>query len=337
MREVSHRSKNLLSLVQAIAQQTATSAPEDFLTRFQTRLVALAASHDLLVKNEWKGIDLKELARSQLAHFSDLIGTRIELNGPPLFVCAQAAQTLGMTLHELATNAGKYGALSNDSGVVQLSWLIADGNSGGQFAIEWAERGGPLVSKPSRSGFGSTVISQISEQSLDAQVELSYPSTGFNWRLRCPVNVLVGNEIHRGERTCDAETRTSARPRVLVVEDDAFVALELAGSLQAAGFDILGPAGRVEKALALINASKCDAAVLDINLGSETSEPIARLLRQSGTPFVTVSGYAQHQFPDAFAGSDFLTKPVRMDALISVLRRRIERTEARIALVEVPR
>jgi DNA-binding response OmpR family regulator len=150
---------------------------------------------------------------------------------------------------------------------------------------------------------------------------------GFNWRLRCPLNVIIGNEIHLDGSIRDAVTRPSARPRVLVVEDDALVALELAESLQAAGFDILGPAGRVERALQLISATKCDAAVLDINLGNETSEPVARLLHKSGTPFVTVSGYSQHQFPDAFAGSDFLPKPLRLDALISVLRRRIEGTK----------
>jgi DNA-binding response OmpR family regulator len=110
---------------------------------------------------------------------------------------------------------------------------------------------------------------------------------------------------------------------VLVVEDDAIVALEVAESLRAAGFAVLGPTDKVARALQLVNDNGCHAAVLDINLGRETSEPVATLLRQRGTPFVTVSGYAEQQRPDVFAGSDFLAKPLKLDAFISVLRRRI--------------
>ena len=112
MSEVNHRSKNLLTLVLAIARQTVATTPDDFIDRFQERILALSASQDLLVRNKWKGVHLDRLARSQLAHFGDLIGTRIEISGPPLLVSAFAALTLGMALHELATNAGKYGALS---------------------------------------------------------------------------------------------------------------------------------------------------------------------------------------------------------------------------------
>ena len=120
LHEVNHRSKNLLALVQAVARQTAASRPNDFIARFGERIRAMAAAQDLLVKNEWRGVNLGELVRSQLAHFEDLIGTRIEIDGPPLLLSASAAQTLGMALHELATNAGKYGSLSNADGHVAI-------------------------------------------------------------------------------------------------------------------------------------------------------------------------------------------------------------------------
>jgi two-component sensor histidine kinase len=123
LREVSHRS-NMLTLVQAVARQTAASTPASFLKRFDERILALAASLDLLVKSNWKGVELEELACSQLAHFSDWIGTRIKVNGPRVQVSAAAAQALGMALHELSTNAGKYGALSNESGEVDLCWTL---------------------------------------------------------------------------------------------------------------------------------------------------------------------------------------------------------------------
>ncbi len=185
MREVNHRSKNMLTLVQAVARQTVAANPNDFIERFGERMRALAASQDLLVKNAWKGVDLDDLVRSQLAHFADLIGGRIELRGPPLFVSASAAQTIGMALHELATNAGKYGALSNDHGGVDLAWSI-ERNEGGEetFILCWRERGGPPVTEPSTRGFGSTVICNIAESSLDAQVELDFPVTAGSFNAR---------------------------------------------------------------------------------------------------------------------------------------------------------
>jgi PAS domain S-box-containing protein len=192
LREVNHRAKNMLALVQAMARQTAANDPQNFVERFGERVRALAASQDLLVKAEWKGVDLGELICSQLAHFKDLIGRRIELRGPQLFISAPAAQTIGMALHELATNAGKYGALSAGEGRIAVDWAL-DGGEGddARFALSWREEGGPPVAAPTQSGFGSTVIGPMAKMSLDADVELSYAPEGLLWRLECPAaNVL---------------------------------------------------------------------------------------------------------------------------------------------------
>src|SRR5215468_9188424 len=154
MREVNHRSKNMLSVVQAIARQTLAADPEDFLDRFGKRVEALAANQDLLVKNAWKGVDLNELVRSQLGHFEDLIGTRIELEGPALVISASAAQALGMALHELATNAGKYGALSGANGFVDIAWrVLRDQSSQEMFIMSWRERCAHPITAPSKLGF----------------------------------------------------------------------------------------------------------------------------------------------------------------------------------------
>ncbi len=191
-RELTHRSKNMLALVQAVARETFTAIPDTFIDRFAERIQALAASQDLLARSEWSDVDLAELVRSQLAHFKDLIGTRIELEGPPLFISASAAQTIGMALHELATNAAKYGALSCQGGCVEISWNIEGGAAAEEtFVMGWRERGGPPVTAPSNQGFGWTVLCGLAESSLDAKAELGFPVSGLTWRLQCPAKEVV--------------------------------------------------------------------------------------------------------------------------------------------------
>jgi PAS domain S-box-containing protein len=187
MREVNHRAKNMLSVVDAIAHQTATRNPEDFVERFSERIQALSANQDLLVRNEWNGVEVEDLVRAQLALFADLIGSRIGVHGPNLRLKAASAQAIGLALHELATNAGKYGALSADKGRVYIAWGTVDDT----FAMSWTEREGPPVSAPKRRGFGTIVMEAMAERSVDGTVGLDYAPSGLTWRLTCPVeNVL---------------------------------------------------------------------------------------------------------------------------------------------------
>ena len=196
MREANHRAKNMLSLVQAIARQTAARESEDFVGRFTERIQALAANQDLLVRNKWQGVDVGDLVRAQLAHFADLVGPRIAVHGPNLRLNAAAAQATGLALHELATNAGKYGALSTDRGRVDVSW----GTHGDTFTMSWSEREGPPVSAPKRRGFGTMVIEGMAKQSVDGAVELNYAPSGLTWRLNCrAANALEPAYFHRGE------------------------------------------------------------------------------------------------------------------------------------------
>ena len=187
MREVNHRAKNLLAVVQAVVRQTAGEKdPKLFERRLSERIAALAASHDLLVKNEWRGVDTGKLVETQLAHFKDLIGTRVILGGPPALLKPEAAQALGMALHELATNAGKYGALSCREGSVRVEWEIAANGKGPIFKIRWIERNGPPPQEPRRQGFGQKVMVQMAEYALEAKVSLTYPSSGLVWELATP-------------------------------------------------------------------------------------------------------------------------------------------------------
>jgi PAS domain S-box-containing protein len=183
MREVSHRAKNMLSVVEAIARQTATRNPEHFVDRFTERIQALSANQDLLIKNAWHGVEIEDLVRAQLAPFADLIGFRIAVHGPTLRLNAAAAQAIGLALHELSTNAGKYGALSTDTGRLDVSWDAA----GNTFTMGWVEREGPPVSQPQRRGFGTIVIEAMTERSVDGAVDLDYAPSGLTWRLTCPI------------------------------------------------------------------------------------------------------------------------------------------------------
>jgi two-component sensor histidine kinase len=195
IQELNHRTRNLLSVVQSIANQTAASKPTDFVERFSRRIQALSASQDLLVQGEWRGVEIEALVRAQLAHFTDLIGERIMIEGPPLSVTPSAAQSIGMALHELATNAGKYGSLSDDHGSVSIDWRL----DGGQFSIGWIERDGPRVKRPKRRGFGTTIISTVAEANVGGEVELNYQSSGVIWRLRCAASrALSGGDDARG-------------------------------------------------------------------------------------------------------------------------------------------
>ena len=192
MGEVNHRSKNMLGLIEAIARQTVKTQPEEFLEIFGQRVRALSASQDLLVKDEWKAVQLGELVRSQLAHFGDEHDTRIALDGPPVRISASASQSLGMALHELATNAAKYGALSNLSGSVAVCWDIeSDGAGQPQFIMSWVERGGPPVAKIGRRGFGSTVIDGMLKMGLGCDVAIDFQPTGLVWRISCPAAGLI--------------------------------------------------------------------------------------------------------------------------------------------------
>jgi len=326
IREVNHRSKNMLALVQAIARQTAALGREDFVERFAQRIQALAASQDMLTKSGWKNVSLEDLVCEQLAPFKELLGKRIHLSGKSTNITAAAAQAIAMAMHELATNASKYGALSTDAGRVEISWNIEATNGGqSRFSMIWSESGGPRVGAPTRRGFGSTVLDTLAKMSLAADVELNYAASGLVWRLTCAADKVLelGTPRIQHKRGGDDISRSIlVRPRILVVEDEALAALELAGELEAAGFQVLGPAVSVAQALTLIdNQSPCDAAVLDVNLGRETSQPIALRLIASGTPFVTVSGYAPDQMPTVFRAAPLVTKPLRPGHLLQALNK----------------
>jgi PAS domain S-box-containing protein len=191
MRELTHRSKNLLAVIQAMARQTARHAGsiQTFLERFSARVQALARSHDLLVQESWHGASLKELVHSQLGHYLDRGPDRILIEGPDIRLKPEAAQSLGLALHELAANAAKYGALSRSGGRVEIRWRPC--SNGGGFELLWRESKGPKVSVPKHRGFGSMVIEYNLTRALDAEVHLDFAAEGLTCRVAVPKDQLV--------------------------------------------------------------------------------------------------------------------------------------------------
>lgn len=194
MRELSHRSKNLLAVIQAMARQTAriSVGTDVFIERFTQRLHGLATSHDLLVHQNWRHVPLKDLVKQQLAPFLDADSGRLVLDGPDVAVTPEAAQALGLALHELATNAAKYGSLSVPEGTVKVVWKFQDDDEGQRrLLVDWRERGGPAVQPPARYGFGHVVISRMAANSLDGKVTVDYASDGLGWTISFPVSNLA--------------------------------------------------------------------------------------------------------------------------------------------------
>lgn len=187
LREVNHRSKNLLGLAQAIAFQTQGRDIDDFRERFAARLKALADSQDLLIEGRWQGVSLEALIRREFLAFGDIVGTRIRMGGPSVTLRPDVVPTVGMVIHELTTNAAKYGALSTEAGTVDVAWSVeAD-----QFALSWTERGGPVVSVPTVTGYGSKVTSRIIETALAGRIVRDYAPAGLTWQLQCPVDAVL--------------------------------------------------------------------------------------------------------------------------------------------------
>ena len=183
MLEVNHRSKNMLAMIQSLARRSASRdlTVEDFVGRLERRIASLSANQDLLVRRSWADVPMEELATVQLAFLGEA-AERVRPSGPSLVLTPMAAETLGMALHELATNALKYGALSVPDGVVTLVWK---GRRGESFEITWREEGGPPVSEPAGRGFGSRLITDVPRGKMGAEVAVIYRPEGLVWTLRC--------------------------------------------------------------------------------------------------------------------------------------------------------
>jgi two-component sensor histidine kinase len=192
--ELSHRTKNLLAIVQAIATQTGRRSVslEDFQTQFSQRLQGLSRSIDLLAAEDGRGASVADLVRRQLKPFGEVDGVRITATGPAVSLNPEATQNIGLALNELATNASKYGALSVPQGAISVRWHLAPGDAAGVcFRLIWRERDGPEVTPPTRRGFGHTVLQRMTGQTLQGRAKHEFDTCGVSWTLEVPAAAVV--------------------------------------------------------------------------------------------------------------------------------------------------
>ena len=318
--ELSHRVKNMLAVVQAIAQQTLRRAkdPAEFAASFGGRIQSLSRIHALLSQSGWEHADLQEILRDQLAAHE---ASRVVASGPPVRLEPQVALHVALMLHELGTNSLKYGALSKAEGTVNVGWAVNDD----RLLLEWRERGGPPVKSPLKRGFGTNLIEQTA-RSEGGGSHVFAEANGLRWEITLPLN--TGKAIVPDERSTKP---TSLGPRIvpqatpteplrgkrfLIVEDEPMIALDIVAGLESAGVDVEGPVSSVKDAVRAAEEGSFDGVLLDANLRGEAVGDVAAVLTRRNIPFAFVTGYGRQALPESFARSRVLTKPFTQEQLI---------------------
>jgi two-component sensor histidine kinase len=307
-REVDHRAKNALAVVQSIVRLTKAKDAKAFADAVHGRIRALAGAHALLSASRWAGASLKRLADEELAPYRTS-AARAEIGGPDVMLRPDAAQAIAMVLHELATNAAKYGALSQDGGRVSLTWRV----EGDEIEIEWRESGGPVVSQPKMSGFGGKVIKTSINDQLSGSVEHHWAKDGLRCTIRIPL-MLRQEGPQQDKPVAPKEPRTVEERgdlqgvRVMVVEDEPVIAMMITDVLEENGALIVGPFRQLDEALAC--EAVFDVALLDVNLGGVNTFPLAQQLQARGCPFAFATGYDETGIDRDFLSAPVLQKPI---------------------------
>lgn len=325
--ELSHRVKNMLATVQAIASQTLRNCndPADFVESFGGRIQSMSRVHSQLSTNEWKGTQLKEIVSDQM-QLGPVDEAQVSASGPPVELDAAVVPQLAMILHELGTNSLKYGALSKIDGAVTIDWLV----SGQTLKMRWIEQGGPTVGAPIRRGFGTRLI-EASARGVGGDARMSIAAEGVRWHINVPLPEAQGKsgdaalpvdrppvDHNPAGRNAPERSKRLLGKRILVVEDEPLLALDIAGRLEDAGAFVLGPAGNSAAALSLIEQYRFHAALLDANLGSHPVDEIAAALARNGIPFAFVSGYGRASLPKSFGDAELLAKPFDAGQLVEI-------------------
>jgi chemotaxis family two-component system sensor kinase Cph1 len=327
--------KNTLSVIQSLVRFTARSSSslDEFNTTLQNRLLTMARVQNLLSQSRWEGLSIRTIANDELAAYRDGEKSVCVVSGEPVALKPKAALAVSMALHELATNAAKYGALSAPGGRVCVDWRRVRENDADWLALTWKESGGPPVTPPTRSGFGRILLERTVSIDLGGDVSLKFAPDGVEFRLRAPAAQIAFTKDEG--RPAAAAPSDAAHPaalahrRVLVVEDSALVALAVHDLLEEWGMEVAATSATVWDGISAARRGDFDAALLDIDLDGEPVWPVADCLAQAGIPFVFTTAFESRMvIPPRFAGIPIVPKPYPPEELIGALSRAMA-TESR--------
>ena len=319
--EVDHRARNVVAVVQSIMRLTRAESIDEYISALDGRVGALSNAHRLLASSRWEGADLNRLVEEEFAPYRAGGNERVSTRGPIVLLPPATAQTIALALHELATNAAKYGALSNEHGRVDLSWRTEPG----KLELIWVESGGPEITPPNRRGYGSRAIVAGIERQLGGIVDFDWQAGGLRCTLSLPhdpTNEFSKRPLQR--QVDDATTEFAATnpddKRVLLVEDEPLVSMMLADMLSAFGHKVDGPYSRFNDAILAAKSNNLQAGILDVNLGGEKTYAVANILTDRKIPFAFVTGYGPDSIVSAFAHAPVLQKPIEAAKLHALLQ-----------------
>ena len=317
-REVDHRARNALALVQSIVRLTRSEDIKSYTAAVDGRIGALARAHTLLAQSRWQGADLARLIGEELAPFRTDGAERIATAGPEVSLEPRTAQTLALALHELSTNAAKYGALSVTSGRVAVSWDLQPQG----LVLRWIESGGAPPQMPVAHGFGIRLISASIERQLGGEAAFDWRPEGLHCLLRVPRRDYVDTLANRaaaqwrlGEDRPELPLRLEGGNRVLLVEDEILVAMMMKDILTELGFSVIGPFSRLSEAMVAAVHEDINAGIIDVNLGGEFVYPVADVLAARKIPFVFITGYGVESIDSRFEYVPIVKKPVQRQVL----------------------
>ncbi len=326
MAELDHRVKNTIANIQALVGHTSRSASSltGFVRGLEGRIQSMAKAHGLLSHSRWGGVSIDKLMQEELNHHST-VDFDVVLGGPDVVLTPKSALSLSLAVHELATNAAKFGSLSRVGGRVSVSWKLMEN---GGIELSWIETGGRPVESPTRHGFGSTLIERALAMETGGRVKIHYLRTGVFCEIVLPVSSIAhADSPQPAAAKVDAVTPAAeVAPgrnslRILIVEDSFLILQDLETVFELLGWTVVGTASRRSEALEMVVSRSFDAALLDINQNDEPSWDVAELLSERGLPFVFSTGYdVSRILPPRFSGRKIIGKPYNVDQLENVLR-----------------
>jgi light-regulated signal transduction histidine kinase (bacteriophytochrome)/CheY-like chemotaxis protein len=326
--ELNHRVRNILGLIRGLISQSqaGSGSVEEFAGVLSGRVQALARAHDQITRDQWGPASLRALIEAEAeAYAGDGTGgfntggrTGVCIGSPDVLLQPEAFTTVVLVLHELMTNSAKYGALQGGRGQVNITWMQ---DASGRLVIQWVESGGPPVQAPTRRGFGTTIIERSIPHDLKGEATVEFLLAGLRARLVIPAHYVAAGHPAAAPPAMPA-SRPPARlsGAVLLVEDNIIIALDAEEMLAKMGATQVDVAGSVADALASIGTHRPDFAVLDVNLGGETSFAVASRLQILGIPHVFATGYGEDvAFPPEHAGTPVAKKPYSVASLQAVV------------------